>query len=142
MRISNATLLLLQSSRTTARIRLQETCVKVATLYKDECPPEEIKERIREIAFNAIVESAIYEDLNPADRAFGGFKKIMYGLPTIFSRLRPVIFLTYLYVFCILQQYRSMSKRNPFVRDVYTCSYQFKCGCYCALLVKMYADKG
>jgi hypothetical protein len=44
-------------------------------LYKDECSPEEIKESIREIAFNAIVKSAIYEDLNPADRAFGGFKK-------------------------------------------------------------------
>ncbi len=64
-----------QSSRTTARIRLQEKYVKVATLYKDECTPEEIKERIREIAFNAMVKSAIYEDLNPADRAYGGFKK-------------------------------------------------------------------
>ncbi len=30
-----------QSSRTTARIRLQEKYVKVATLYKDECSPEE-----------------------------------------------------------------------------------------------------
>jgi hypothetical protein len=46
-----------QSSCTTARIRLQEKYVKVATLYKDECTPEEIKERIREIAFNAMVKS-------------------------------------------------------------------------------------
>ncbi len=64
-----------QSSRTTARIRLQEKNVKVATLYRDECCPEEIKERIREIAFNAMVKSAISEDLNPADRAYGWFKK-------------------------------------------------------------------
>ena len=64
-----------QSSRTTARIRLQEKYVKVATLYKDELSPEEIKERIRDIAFNAMVKSAIYEDLDPADRAYGGFKK-------------------------------------------------------------------
>ncbi len=49
--------------------------MKVATLYKDECTPEEIKERIREIAFNAMVKFAIYEDLDPADRAYGGFKK-------------------------------------------------------------------
>jgi hypothetical protein len=49
----------------------------------------------------------------------------------------------YLTVFCILQQYRSMSKRNPFVRDVFTCPYRFKCGCYCALSVnlKTFADK-
>ena len=53
----------------------------VATFYTDESSPEEIKERIREIAFNAMVKSAIYEDLDPADRAYGGFKKIMYGLP-------------------------------------------------------------
>ena len=46
-----------QSSCTMARIRLQEKYVKVATLYKDECTPEEIKERIREIAFNAMVKS-------------------------------------------------------------------------------------
>ncbi len=64
-----------QSSRTTARIRLQEKYVKVATLFKDEHSPEEIKERIREIAFNAMVKSTIYEDLDPADRAYGGFKK-------------------------------------------------------------------
>ncbi len=53
-----------QSSRTPARIRLQEKYVKVATLYKDECSPEEIKERICKIAFNAMVKSAIYEDLD------------------------------------------------------------------------------
>jgi hypothetical protein len=33
-----------QSTRTTSLIRLQEKYVKVATLYKDECSPEEIKE--------------------------------------------------------------------------------------------------
>jgi hypothetical protein len=64
-----------QSSRTTARIRLQEKYVKVATLYKDELSPDEIKERIRDIAFSAMATSAIYEDLNPTDRAYGGFKK-------------------------------------------------------------------
>jgi hypothetical protein len=46
----------------------------------------------------------------------------------------------FLTVFCILQQYRSMSKRNPFVCDVLTCTYRFKCGCYCALSVKTFAD--
>ncbi len=49
----------------------------VATLYKDELTPEEIKERIRDIAFNAMVKSAIYEDLDPADRVYGGLKKVM-----------------------------------------------------------------
>ena len=34
-----------------------------------------------------------------------------------------------------------MSTRNPFVRDVFTCPYRFKCGCYCALLVKTFSDK-
>jgi hypothetical protein len=34
-----------QSSRSTARIRLQEKYVEVATLYKDEMSPEGIKER-------------------------------------------------------------------------------------------------
>jgi hypothetical protein len=70
-----------QSSRTTARIRLQEKYVKVATLYTDECTPEEIKEHIHEIAFDAMKKSAIYEDLDPADRAYGGLKK-MYCHPT------------------------------------------------------------
>jgi hypothetical protein len=64
-----------QSSSTIARIRLQEKYVKVTTLYKDECTPEEIKQRIREIAFNVMVKSAIHKDLNPADRAFGGLKR-------------------------------------------------------------------
>ncbi len=64
-----------QSSRTTARVWLQEKYVKVATLYKDELSPDEIKERIRDSAFSAMAKSAIYEDLNPADRAYGGFKE-------------------------------------------------------------------
>ena len=34
-----------------------------------------------------------------------------------------------------------MSKRNPFVRDVFACPYRFKCGCYCALSVKTFSDK-
>jgi hypothetical protein len=63
-----------QSSRTTARIRLQEKCVKVATIYKEECP-EEINECIRDIAFNTMAKSVVYEDIDPADRAFGVFKK-------------------------------------------------------------------
>ena len=37
--------------------------------------PEEIKKRIRDIAFTAMVKSVIYEDLDPADRVYGGFKK-------------------------------------------------------------------
>jgi hypothetical protein len=53
-----------QLSCTTTRIRLQEKYVKVATLYKDECSPEEIKEHISKIALNAMVKSAIYEDLH------------------------------------------------------------------------------
>jgi hypothetical protein len=64
-----------QSSRTTARIRLQEKYVKVATLYKDEMTSDEINKRIRDIAFTAMAKSVIYEDIDPADRAFGGFKK-------------------------------------------------------------------
>ncbi len=64
-----------QSSRTTARICLQEKFVKVVTIFKDECPPQEINECIREIAFNAVAKSVVYEDIDPADRAFGGFKK-------------------------------------------------------------------
>ncbi len=34
-----------------------------------------------------------------------------------------------------------MSKRNPFVCDVFTCPYRLKCGCYCALSVKTFSDK-
>ncbi len=64
-----------QSSLTTARIRLQEKYVTVATMYKDELSPEEIKKRIREIAFTAMAKAVIYEDLDPADTAYGGFKK-------------------------------------------------------------------
>ncbi len=76
-----------QSSRTTARIHLQEKHVKVATLYKDKCTPEEIKERIREIAVNAMVksESAIYDSLDPADRAYGGLKKKGTACPRFIS---------------------------------------------------------
>jgi len=53
-----------QSSRTTARIRLQEKYVKVATLYKDELSPDDIKQRIRDIAFTAMAKSVIYEDID------------------------------------------------------------------------------
>ena len=48
---------------------------------------------------------------------------------------------TFLNVFCIVQQCRSMSTRSPFVRDVFTCPYRFKCGCYCALSVMIFRDK-
>ncbi len=63
-----------QSSRTTARIRLQEKIVTVATLFTDELSPDEIKMRIRNIAFTAMSKSVIYEDLDPADRAYSGLK--------------------------------------------------------------------
>jgi hypothetical protein len=49
--------------------------VTVATLYTDELSPDEIKMRIRDIAFTAMSKSVIYGDLDPADRAYGGFKK-------------------------------------------------------------------
>ncbi len=61
-----------QSSRTTARIRLQEKFVEVATLFKDEFSPNEIKEHIRDIAFNAMAKSVVNEDIDPADRTYGG----------------------------------------------------------------------
>ncbi len=64
-----------QSSRTTARIRLQEKFVTVVTLYTDELSPDEIKVRIRDIAFIAMSKSVIYEDIDPADRAYGSLKK-------------------------------------------------------------------
>ncbi len=64
-----------QSSRTTTRSRLQEKYVTVATLYKDELTPDEIKKHIREIAFTAMAKSVTYEDLDPADTAYGGLKK-------------------------------------------------------------------
>ncbi len=64
-----------QLSSTTAGIHLQDKFVKVATIFKDECPPEEINERIHDIAFNAMAKFVVYEDIDPADRAFGGFKK-------------------------------------------------------------------
>ena len=37
--------------------------------------PEEIKKRIRDIAFTAMTKSAIYEDIDAADTDHGGFKK-------------------------------------------------------------------
>jgi hypothetical protein len=64
-----------QSSRSTARIRLQEKYVKVATLYKDEMTPEELKKRIRDIAFSAMSKAVIFEDIDAADRDYGGFKR-------------------------------------------------------------------
>jgi hypothetical protein len=64
-----------QSSRSTARIRLQEKYVKVATLYKDEMTPEELKKRVRDIAFSAMSKSVIFEDIDAADRDYGGFKR-------------------------------------------------------------------
>jgi hypothetical protein len=63
-----------QSSRTKARIRLQEKIVTVATFYTDESSPDEIKKGIRDIALTAMSKSVIYEDIDPADRAYGGFK--------------------------------------------------------------------
>jgi hypothetical protein len=44
-------------------------------LYKDEWTSDEISKRIREIAGTAMAKSVIYEDIDPADQAFGGFKK-------------------------------------------------------------------
>jgi hypothetical protein len=64
-----------QSSRTTARVRIQDKFVKVATMYKDECTSEKIKERIRDIAVNAMAKSVTYEEIDAADKAYGGFKK-------------------------------------------------------------------
>jgi hypothetical protein len=58
-----------QSSRTTARIGLQEKFDKVAAMYNDECAPEEIKECIREIALNAMAQYVTYEDIDAANRA-------------------------------------------------------------------------
>jgi hypothetical protein len=82
------------------------------------------------------VKSAIHENLDPADRAYGGLKKI--NVPPAYN-LFPLENddLSHLFV-CVLHfaEYRSMSKRNLFVRDVFTCLYRFKCGCYCALSVK------
>jgi hypothetical protein len=74
--ISNATFLASQSSRTTARIRLQEKYVKVATMYKDECSPEEIKERISEIAFNAMVKLQYLRTSIPQTDHIEGSKKL------------------------------------------------------------------
>jgi hypothetical protein len=36
--------------------------------------PDEISKRIRDIAFTAMAKSVIYEDIDPADRAYGGLK--------------------------------------------------------------------
>jgi hypothetical protein len=67
--------LALQLSRTSARIRLQEKFTKVASIFKNECPPEEINKRIRDIPFNAMAKSVVYEDIDPADWTFEGFRK-------------------------------------------------------------------
>ncbi len=37
--------------------------------------PEEIKKRIRDIAFTAMTKSVIFEDIDAADIDYGGFKK-------------------------------------------------------------------
>ncbi len=64
-----------QSSRTTARVCSQEEFVTVDTMYTDECTPAKISVRIREIAFDAMAQSAVYEDIDPVYRPFGVFKK-------------------------------------------------------------------
>ena len=64
-----------QSSRTTARVRLQEKFVIVETMFKDKSTPAEISERIRQIATDAMTKSGVYEDIDPEDKPFGGFKR-------------------------------------------------------------------
>jgi hypothetical protein len=72
-----------QSSRTTARVRLQEIFVLVETILnfpnnwdlKDDSTPAEISERICQIATDAMAKSAMSEDIDPEDKPFGGFKR-------------------------------------------------------------------
>jgi hypothetical protein len=56
----------------TVRVRFQKKFVTVtaATLYKDEFSPAQISERIREIAFNAMAQSAVFEDIDSVDKPF------------------------------------------------------------------------
>jgi hypothetical protein len=63
------------SSRTTARVRLQEKFVFVETILKDDSTPVEISERTLQIATDAMAKSAVYEDVagDPEDKPFGGF---------------------------------------------------------------------
>jgi hypothetical protein len=64
-----------QSSRTTARVRLQEKFVIIETILKVDCTPGEISERIRHIATDSMAKSGVYEDIDPEDKPFGGFKR-------------------------------------------------------------------
>ncbi len=48
---------------------------KLPHCTKTKLTADEISKRIREIAFTAMAKSVIYEDIDPADKAFGGFKK-------------------------------------------------------------------
>ncbi len=126
-----------QSSSTTARVRLQEKFRKVATMYKDEGSPEEIEIRIKDITTDFMEQSVSYEDIEAADKAYGGFKKRNVRASTKF-----IMKSIYSHPFvCILQQYRSMTKRNPSVGDVFICPYRYKSSCCCAVLVKSYSDK-
>jgi hypothetical protein len=72
MRILNVIPLRSQSSRTSARVRLQAKFVDVETTLKDESTPAEISERIRQIVTDAMAKSAVYEDVDPP---LGGFKR-------------------------------------------------------------------
>ncbi len=72
-------------------------------------------------------------------------KRRMYVLPTIY-----IVSLDCSDPFlCILQQYWSMFKKNPFVGNVFTCQYRYMClpvsigtsSCYCAFSVKTFEDK-
>ena len=80
-----------QSSRTTARVRLQEKFVIVETMYKDESTPAEISERIRQIATDAMTKSGVYEDIDPENKAFGGFKRNNVGRAFDFVPFRLLI---------------------------------------------------
>ncbi len=58
-----------------ACVCLQEKIVTAAALCRDESSPAIISERIREIVFNAMTQSAVFEVIDSVNKPFGGLKK-------------------------------------------------------------------
>ncbi len=86
-----------------------------------------------------LAKSAVYKDIDPEDKPFGGFKR--NNVSRAFDSFPSDSGYSVTYVSFVLQQCRSMSAKNPSVRDVYTCPYRYKCNCYVALSVKTFANR-
>jgi hypothetical protein len=97
-----------------------------------------MKSRILECAFNAMEQAVTCEEIDAANRPYGSLKKTMYVLPISYFLSWMV---SHHFMHFAATLFHAHCSKTPFVPQVYTCPYQFKCGCYVAFSVKTYTDK-